>query len=457
MIYPETTPHILLSFDNLRIIFILPIMKKILYFSGILFLLSITACSETYSVDSKMDIWQAERDLLDSISSSWTSTICFEYTPTGLNHQFFEGYRSSTDVIDTFFFNSQVPEFRIKVHFVDTNVCNYTNTQIMLNGEIIQGHKYPYDSTQIQYDSLLCGNIRETHVFIPSTVPNSPIHTEVGFEPRGNYDHYFAKGHFFSRVYPAYYMQQYKVWADTLNSKCFLKTPVDSIQLKMVFEEKAQTDYEYPSAMIAINDSAKLVEFLQGESVAILSCALVYQSGTIPVQVDHVNYYSEKIYFREVQKNRIVEAYWTKGKQLVLRTNQNKAVEKIWIKVANNGKTEYHFITGGSAGCYGNSCYRYLPADEIYSHPDSSTKNDSILVLAAFNQEALSSYKEYSFQNRMNSDFIINHRIQEYDTLALGELFESILDSIKSAPSDFYYFDAIKVEGYVDSLYNLPW
>ena len=448
-------------------------MKKILFLTTFLFILSIMACTDdsgTSSTNVETEEQRAERLFFDSISTNQASTICLYYTHGGQEKKCIEGPRTSKDLVDSTKLTSNVVRIMVKVPFADTSACNYSNTKIMLNGETLHGLKGDYTSSNtdmafnditlpqskvntltIQYDSISCGNIRETYVLIPAPSLNKVIATEVGFDPDARYSVYYAKGRFFARVYPAYYMAEYRVTPDTLNSKCFLKTPLDSIELKMEFEETPEFLYRYPGAMVAISDSIKLAELLQGESKAVLSCALIFLTGASQGPLNHVDYYSETITFKDAQKNFVDEAYWNDSGELVLCANDNiygndwangNFSGHIWVKVVNNGKTEYRHIPLLKYKRNGETVCDFFSTKDIYNNPDSSTSNDSIVVLADFRQEAVVSYDEYSFYKYL--DKFIDYD----DTLELAGVFESILELIDSKPSDFYYLDSVKIQGY---------
>jgi hypothetical protein len=305
-----------------------------------------------------------------------------------------------------------------------------------------------YDETHtitIQFDSLSCGNIRETHVLVPSTKPGAIPFTEVGFDPQG-FDLPYPRGHFFARVYADYYWPDYKVWADTLNSKCFLKTATNTMDLDMTFEKMAEDDYHYPSAFVAVHDSLKLENFLQGDTAATLNCALVYQSWKVPAKIDSLKYETEPVTFKKARKLRIASTYWRAGRLFLKVKGERAQSRNIWVKVKKNGKVESRRV-----GRYEESddgfTFIKIPVADIYDDPTSSTEKDSVQVLATFWAETFVLDEEDKIRKQLDYEKFAMVGVP-YDTLALTKIIESVPYTDGSVPSEFYYTDMVKIGGY---------
>ena len=411
--------------------------------------------------DKKM----VERQVMDSIVDGRSTAIRLDFTPNDGHRIYIQSARMSTDMTDTTEITSYVAQALFEIPFKDTTVCNYSNTKILFDGKPLEGgvettpygtgfvardFMQAYDQTHtitILFDSLLCGNMRETHVLVPSTKPGAVPRTEVGFDPDGR-ERSYPRGHFFAKVYAAFYYPDYKVWADTLNSKCFLKTATNTMDLDMTFEKKAKDDYDYPSAFVAVHDSLKLENFLQKDTAATLSCALVYQTWMVPAKMDSLKYYSETVTFKKPHKYRITKAYWHGGR-LILNVEGEKNISRnIWVRVVKNGKVEYRHVRRYEENDAGLN-FILIPVADIYDDPTTSTDKDSVQVLATFWEETFVLNEERQIRERLDySNFIFDNSVP-YDTLALAKIFESIPYTDGAVPSDFYYIDMIKVGGYV--------
>lgn len=445
-------------------------MKR-LFLLILLVSLYFAACSDDFSGSPDEEISRnaqkqmEERQIMDSIVDGRSTAIRLDFTPNDGHRIYIQNARMSTDEVDTTEITSYVAQALVEIPFKDTTVCNYSNTKILFDGKPLEGgvettmygtgfvardFMKAYDQTHtitIQLDSLLCGNIREAHVLVPSTKPGAIPFTELGFDPQG-FDLPYPRGHFFARVHAAYYWPDYKVWADTLNSRCFLKTATNTMDLDMTFEKMAEDDYHYPSAFVAVHDSLKLENFLQKDTVATLSCALVYQTWMVPAKIDSLKYDTETVTFKKPHKYRITKAYWHGGR-LILNVEGEKNISRnIWVRVEKNGKVEYRHVRRYEENDAGLN-FILIPVADIYDDPTTSTDKDSVQVLATFWEETFVLDEERQIREQLDySNFIFDNSVP-YDTLALAKIFESVPYTDGAVPSDFYYIDMIKVGGYV--------
>lgn len=417
---------------------------------------------EGFSQDAKKQM--EERQIMDSIVDGRSTAIRLDFTPNDGHRIYIQNARMSTDEVDTTEITSYVAQALVEIPFKDTTVCNYSNTKILFDGKPLEGgvettmygtgfvardFMKAYDQTHtitIQLDSLLCGNIRETHVLVPSTKPGAIPFTELGFDPQG-FDLPYPRGHFFARVHAAYYWPDYKVWADTVKSKCFLKTATNTMDLDMTFEKKAEDDYDYPSAFVAVHDSLKLENFLQGDTAATLNCAIVYQTWMVPAKIDSLKYETEPVTFKVARKLRIASTYWRGGSLFLKVQGENAFTNNIWAKVVKDGKAEYRHVARYEENGDGFT-YIKIPVASIYDNPTSSTEKDSVQVLAAFRVKTFVLDEERQIREQLDYNNFGFDSSVPYDTLLLAQIFESVPYTNGSVPSDFYYIDMVKIGGY---------
>ena len=443
-------------------------MKKFFPFISLVSLF-FAACSgdmdssvEGFSQDAKKQM--EERQIMDSIVDGRSTAIRLDFTPNDGHRIYIQNARMTTDMADTTEITSYVAQALVEIPFKDTTVCNYSNTKILFDGKPLEGgvettpygtgfvardFMKAYDQTHtitIQLDSLLCGNIRETHVLVPSTKPGAIAYTELGFDPQG-FDLPYPRGHFFAKVHAAYYWPDYKVWADTVNSKCFLKTATNTMDLHMTFEKKADDDYDYPSAFVAVHDSLKLENFLQGDTAATLNCAIVYQTWMVPAKIDSLKYETEPVTFKVARKLRIGSAYWRGGSLFLKVQGENAFTNNIWAKVVKDGKAEYRHVARYEENGDGFT-YIKIPVASIYDDPTSSTEKDSVQVLAAFRVKTFVLDEERQIREQLDYNNFGFDSSVPYDTLLLAQIFESVPYTNGSVPSDFYYIDMVKIGGY---------
>ena len=417
---------------------------------------------EGFSQDAKKQM--EERQIMDSIVDGRSTAIRLDFTPNDGHRIYIQNARMTTDMADTTEITSYVAQALVEIPFKDTTVCNYSNTKILFDGKPLEGgvettpygtgfvardFMKAYDQTHtitIQLDSMLCGNIRETHVLVPSTKPGAIAYTELGFDPQG-FDLPYPRGHFFAKVHAAYYWPDYKVWADTVNSKCFLKTATNTMDLHMTFEKKADDDYDYPSAFVAVHDSLKLENFLQGDTAATLNCAIVYQTWMVPAKIDSLKYETEPVTFKVARKLRIGSAYWRGGSLFLKVQGENAFTNNIWAKVVKDGKAEYRHVARYEENGDGFT-YIKIPVASIYDDPTSSTEKDSVQVLAAFRVKTFVLDEERQIREQLDYNNFGFDSSVPYDTLLLAQIFESVPYTNGSVPSDFYYIDMVKIGGY---------
>lgn len=207
-------------------------------------------------------------------------------------------------------YNAFILGVSIKIPFTDISLCNYSNTHILYDGNPLQGElvgdtefvaqKFMESYTEnhvleIHFDSLNCKNVRERYTLVPSECAGRVVRPEVGFD--------FSEGsssldNFSVRVFPDFYWPDYYVYGDTINSKCFLKTALDSLKLNMFFAKHDIFEKNYPSA-VATASREDIETLLRGDDIAILKCTLAYQTWIVPAMVSTESYYNRRIEFKE--------------------------------------------------------------------------------------------------------------------------------------------------------------
>ena len=220
-----------------------------------------------------------------------------------------KGARSGAALDTTIEYNAFISKVSIKVPFGDASKCNYSNTQFLydgspLLGEIVGDTEFVADrfmtsydelhQIDIVFDSLNCQNIKEHYTLKPSECAGRVLRPEVSFTSEN-----YSIDSFSVKAYPDYYLPQYGAFADTVNSKCFLKTPMDSLKLDMRFEEHElfSSDY-YPAAFVSAKRE-DIENLLQGDDMAILKCMLVYQTWRVLAKLPSESYYTRRVTFKK--------------------------------------------------------------------------------------------------------------------------------------------------------------
>lgn len=443
-------------------------MSALLFLAG---LISLTACfdddescCEVYTKDPQQVMQDSSLALIDSILKRTTATIRLDDNFTGLNHTYIgdKFINEPSRMVDTTEINTIYRRIHISIPFRDTSRCNYSNTKFFIDdtplvastkdsayyesGFVARDFLPSYDephSIVIQYDSLNCGNLREVHVLMPSACPGSTARPEVGFSPNeedyNDFDMVYASGSLFARVFPNYYSPSSTVYPDTVNSKCFLKNPLDSIKLKMVFEEVDNDRPEYPGAFMSI-DSATLVNFMQNENEAILSCALVYQTWIVPGRVSSLTYYSKKVGFVDVAKQTVLNVSWRKDRLVIAATS---GVERVLVKTSIDGKESFRGVNRSYLDS-NDFVYSSFYVDRIYDMPEQSSKADSVQVIAVFDNDVFVSYDEFMLRRKIRK---CKGNSTE-DSLAFTQMLDTIVDANGSLIPNFKNIDAVRIPGY---------
>lgn len=445
-------------------------MKNIRWFTLVSFLFcTFTACTDSGMTpeekerEKELEAYRAERDLLDSIVGGMSSVIQLNHSSGGNGTYISDGFRPSRNIDTTIEISKFVKDMIVEIRFSDPTVCNYKNTKFLLNGKEIKGEQSSdsygrllfsdifekQDEThrlEIQLDSANCGNLKETYTLVPSKNPGEAHFTEVCY----NYDDYFStyvEGYFYSRVIPCYYGGFYSTYADTLQSRCFLKTESESMELKIDFEK----DYDimnsshYQRGEVSL-DSATLVNFLNGDTSATLSCALIFQDWLVPAQVNReFKYYNHSIHFKKAEKLRLLDL--VVNDYNISTVEPSNLVSFLFTRTTVKGEKIFASESYGLYHTTSLGVMHQMRWKDVYDGLiDESTSEDSVQVLAvAWPTGATTKEEDELFT-------ILRYIRSEEDS----SVFATTLDSVMNVVTDeagnikdkFYFMDARRIPGY---------
>ena len=404
---------------------------------------------------------QAEYHLLDSIVGDLATIIRFDHSRGGNGMYISDGFRQHRVIDTTIKINSFIKDMTVKIRYSDPSVCNYDNTKILLDGKEIKGEQDPdpygglifkdifekQDEThriEILSDSAKCGNLKESYTLVPSKNPGQAHFTEVCYSPE---DGYYIKGHFYSMVIPCYYGGFYSTYADSLQSKCILKTESESMELKIDFEK----DYDimnaryYQKGYVSL-DSTTLVNFLKEDTSATLSCALIFQDWFVPAQVNReFKYYERTLKFKEMEKARLLDV--RSNQYSLLTVEPYNFTSYLFTRTTVKGEKIFAHKIYGTYSTTDLGIMHEIRWKDVYNGLiDESTTEDSVQVLVVAWPSGSTTQEEMELVEKL--------RELTWDQNA--DIFETTLDSIMNVVTDeagnikeqFYYMDAKRVPGY---------
>ena len=419
--------------------------------------------AEEKAAEKQREEEHAEYLLLDSIVGDHATVIRFNYSSGGNGMYISDGFRQSRVIDTTIEINKFIKDMTVSIRYSDPSVCNYDNTKFLLDGKEIKGEpdSDPYgglifkdifekqDEThriEIFSDSAKCGNLKESYTLVPSKNPGDAHFTEVCYDTNNDLG-YFIKGHFYSRVLPCYYGGFYSTYADTVQSKCLLRTESDSIELKIDFEK----DYDimnaryYQEGFVSL-DSTTLVNFLKEDTSATLSCVLIFQDWLVPAQVNReFKYYNNTVYFRNKDKVRLLDV---EANEYYLSTLEPyNFTAYLFTRTTVNDEKIFAY---GTFGLYDSTelgvTHRIRWKDVYNGLIDESTAEDSVQVLVVARPSGSTTQEE----------MVLYQKLREITWDENADIFETTLDSIMDVVTDkagnikeqFYFMDAKRVPGY---------
>ena len=443
-------------------------MKNVIWLAVVSFVFcTFVACSDNgMTAEEKAAKLQREKvlieqNLMDSIVGGMATVIRFNFSAGGNGMYISDGFRMDRVIDTTIEINKFIKDMIVTIRFSDPSVCNYGNTKFLLNGKEIKGKpdSDPYsglvfkdifekqDEThrlEILLDSAKCGNLKETYTLVPSKNPGEAHFTEVCYYEATNDYGRFIKGHFYNRVVPCYYGGFYSTYADTVQSKCFLKTESDSMELKIDFEK----DYDimnaryYQEGEVSL-DSVTLDNFLKDDTSATLSCALIFQDWLVPAQVNReFKYYNKTFRFKNVNKYRMDHISGSDYQLVVVDDTSPSYIDYLFTRTSLHG--EKIFAKAGS--------YQIRWKDVYDGRHDESTAEDSVQVLVV----------GWPAGSTTEQEDILVKKLKDVYWEEDSTVFATTLDSIMNVVTDeagnikeqFYFMDAKRVPGYDINAYK---
>lgn len=446
-------------------------MKNITLFTLVSFLLcAVVACSEN-NVTAEQKAFDKEReeernewDLVDSIVGGSATTIRFNHSRGGDGTYISDGFRIRRVIDSTIEIRKFIKDLIINIRFNDPSACNYDNTKILIDGKEITGelqlNSYGnmlfkdifenQDEThhlEILLDSAQCGNLKESYTLVPSKNPGEAHFTEVCYYAANDYGDY-VNGYFYSMVEPCYYGGFYSTYADTVQSKCFLKTESDSIELKIEFDK----NYDFMNARYYQDgkvslDSSTLVNFLNGDSSATLSCALIFQDWFVPAQVNReYKYYDKTIRFKNVEKVRLTDVI-ANDEYYLITVEPSNFVNILFTRTTVNGEK---IFAKESYGLYDSTSLGFLHKirwKDVYNGLiDESTSEDSVQVLVLGWASGCTTQEDDEIIKKIRS--VYSEKDSAVFATTLDSLMDLVTDEAGNIKDRFYFMDAKRVPGY---------
>jgi hypothetical protein len=154
----------------------------------------------------------------------------------------------------------------------------------------------------VKMDSAKCAGISHDIRFVPGK-PYSSYMTGKDVMGRSDVDNRKCSDFLYQSLYPVFpVIGQYltsAAYGDSIQSACYLHKGADSVRLKIEFENKGLSSLNAPSRAYAYLKAGDLNAFMKMDTVATLKCALVYQEGMVPAQVENLEYSEKEIVFTE--------------------------------------------------------------------------------------------------------------------------------------------------------------
>ena len=467
-------------------------MKKLgLYKSlfALLFLLAgiLVACSDDGSsakdsgesanepgLDSQEPAKEGEPDtyedaIIDSIlGPARFINVEFVYAAGGHNGIWCSGNRWQFKIDSTIELGEYVRDLRIQISFADTSTCNYQNTRVLVDGKelectregtefwrckeflpsLTESHKL-----EVLLDSAKCGNLKKRYTIVPSKKPGMAWNT--GDECRSGCGRVALNSFFveLGRLGGAA-DREYSLELDTLQSRCYLKHGSDSLDLVKAFEP----NYDFWNAdhyrrMVVSADSASLADLMQGDTLATLACAVIYQPWYIHQQLDSIEFYERELNIQSYQRKRLLSVGFTKEGSLELEC-EDELPKDIYIRANVNGVYKYYYQYFFTHRGYGSSGFYYeIPLDSIYGGLASSER-DSIQLIVMGYANAGSSIEENSIRSILSrlpyiySNDVIVTGFNDSTAAVLDSIIDVITDDAGNIKSEFLFMDAKRIPGY---------
>ena len=363
-------------------------------------------------------------------------------------------------------------DIRIKISFADTTKCNYQNTRVLVDGKELRCDRGDMDDLlclnfiasltethelEILLDSANCGNLKKRLTIVPSKEPGKVYTPSIQcYHPSCPNA---ALNNFFVEVGPLAFVERVYYWEiDTLQSRCYLKHGSDSLDLNMEYEK----DYDFWNAnhyrrAVASADSAALANLMQGDTVATIHCAVIYQSWYVHQPIDTLQFTEMELNIQSYQKKRLISAAFSDDGALELRS-ADCFHKNIYTRANVNGTHKYHYERVFT--CTGNSevgyYYRVLP-DSIYGDY-ASTEKDSVQIIVmddiVLPSSAGASIEENDLRVTLNElpyidpDDVFVKGFNDSTAAVLDSIIEVVTDESGNIKPKYFFIDAKRVPGY---------
>lgn len=364
--------------------------------------------------------------------------------------------------------NEYVKDLRLSISFVDTATCNYQNTRILVDGKelecarddsnywlckdflpsLTESHRL-----EILLDSAKCGNIKRLYTIVPSKEPGKAWNPSV--ECRNGYCEKLALNNFFVELGMIDYAGRTYSWElDTLQSRCYLKHGSDSLDLVKNFEPNYDFwNTNHYRRMVVSADSASLAGLMQGDTLATLACAMIYQSWYVHQQLDSIKFYEREVNIQSYQKKRLISAGFTKEGTLELHS-ADWVPEYVYIRANVNGVHKYyyqHFFSYRGNAEVG--FYNDVPLDSIYGGYPSSER-DSVQFIVMNNADVGASVEENNIRSTLrflpyvHHDGVVEQRLNDSTIAVLDSIIDVVTDDAGNVKPEFFFMDAKRIPGY---------
>lgn len=417
--------------------------------------------------DDELDSDSYEDAIIDSIlGPARFFNVQFIYAPGEYNGIWYLGDRWHFKIDSTVELGEYVRDLRLQISFADTATCNYLNTRVLVDGKELECSPDGADfgrckdflpsltethRLEVLLDSAKCGNLKKRYTIVPSKKPGSAWNTSdecySGCER-------VALNSFFVELGGRLGERAYSLELDTLQSKCYLKHGSDSLDLVKEFEP----NYDFWNAdhyrrMVVSADSASLAGLMQGDTLATLACAVIYQPWYIHQQLDSIEFYEREVNIQSYQRKRLISVGFTKAGSLELEY-ADEFPRDIYIRANVNGVHKYYYQEFFDYRGYGKGGFYYeVPLDSIYGGLVSSER-DSIQFIVMGNADAGSSIEEKNIRGILdhlpyidpNDVFVTG--FTDSTAAVLDSIIDVITDDAGNIKPEFFFIDAQRIPGY---------
>ena len=440
-------------------------------FSSLFFLLFLSAsvfvaCSDDGSSAKEGELDAHEAAIIDSILGiGMDFGVQFAFDYAGAWHY---GNLKQLEMDSTVELNEYVKDLRLYISFVDTATCNYRNTRILVDGKELECSRDDIsywrckdflpsltDSHRLEIllDSAKCGNIKRLYTIVPSKEPGKSWNPSV--ECRSSFCEKLALNNFFVELGIIDFTGRIYSWElDTLQSRCYLKHGSDSLDLNKDFEQ----NYDFWSTdhfrrMVVSADSASLAGVMQGDSLATLACAMIYQSWYVHQQLDSIKFFESEVNIQSYQKKRLISAGFAKEGYLELESADGFPKD-IFIRANVNGMHKYyyqHFFAPRGNTMVG--VYNDVPLDSIYGGYASSER-DSIQFIVMDNSDVGASIEENNIRSILrflpyiDPDDVFVKGFNDSTAAVLDSIIDVVTDAAGNIKPEFFFMDAMRIPGY---------